>query len=166
MRGQVAQPPDSNNETGVLRKMTELVLAVCEVCLFDWSILHRSLSESKQELLPSLSQLILDPFAAHVILSLFILLSPQIVQRSDSQNASRSVRSKKSAAYKSRQGSMKSILSSNEQWVVPETPASFKDVATRFVDTLRNTTDANEIRALAINKVASPVLQVNSYFLQ
>ena len=39
---------------------------------------------------------------------------------------------------------------------VPE----FSDLARRFVQQLRENLDANEIRALAANKVASPVLQV------
>ncbi|KAF8607482.1 ARM repeat-containing protein [Ceratobasidium sp. AG-I] len=142
-RGRIAKPPDSDTESGVLRTMTELVLAISE------------------ELLPSLSQLILDPFAAHVILSLLILLSPTISQNSDSSKSRTSfVRSKKSAAYKSRQGPMKSILDSGAEgdsaFLVP---SSFQDVAGKFVDALRDTLDANEVRALAADKVANPVLQ-------
>jgi len=39
---------------------------------------------------------------------------------------------------------------------VPE----FSELARRFVQQLRNDLNANEVRALAANKVASPVLQV------
>ncbi|CAE6446036.1 unnamed protein product, partial [Rhizoctonia solani] len=142
-RGRIAKPTDSDNKNGVLRTMTELTVAISE------------------ELLPSLSQLILDPFGAHVLLSLLVLLSPQIARNQDSSHPNTLTRSKKSAAYKSRQGSMKSILSSRtEQLSTATVPTSFQDVAVRFVDALRESTDANEIRAFAANKVANPVLQV------
>ncbi|KAG8762568.1 Nucleolar protein 9 [Ceratobasidium sp. 423] len=142
-RGRIAKPTDSDDKIGVLRTMTELVAAISE------------------ELFPSLSQLILDPFGAHVLLSLLVLLSPQIIRHPDSSHPNTSLtRSKKSAAYKSRQGSMKSILSSETNQVSSAVvPASFKDIAARCVDSLRESTDANEIRAFAANKVANPVLQ-------
>ncbi|QRV72650.1 Pumilio-family RNA binding repeat [Ceratobasidium sp. AG-Ba] len=142
-RGHVAKPPDVTSDAGILRPMTELVLAACE------------------EILPSLSQLILNPFASHVILSLLLLLSPTITQSTDlSKPNGTLVRSKKSAAYKSRQGSMKSILdASTERSATFTAPASFKEMAVRFVDTLRDALDANEVRALAADKVANPVLQ-------
>ncbi|CAE6532593.1 unnamed protein product [Rhizoctonia solani] len=141
-RGRIAKPADSDS-AGVLRTMTELTVAISE------------------ELLPSLSQLILDPFGAHVVLSLLVLLSPQITRHPDSSHPNTSLtRSKKSAAYKSRQGSMKSILSSGaEQTSTAVVPSTFKDLAAKFVDALRESTDANEIRAFAANKVANPVLQ-------
>ncbi|KAL5636681.1 hypothetical protein ACGC1H_000592 [Rhizoctonia solani] len=141
-RGRIAKPADSDS-AGVLRTMTELTIAISE------------------ELLPSLSQLILDPFGAHVVLSLLVLLSPRITRHPDSLHPNTSLtRSKKSAAYKSRQGSMKSILPSGaEQTSTAVVPESFKDLAAKFVDALRESTDANEIRAFAANKVANPVLQ-------
>jgi hypothetical protein len=56
---------------------------------------------------------------------------------------------------------MKSILASETgQGVIPVVPSSFEEVAARFVEMMRDATDANEIRALAANKVANPVLQV------
>ncbi len=39
-------------------------------------------------------------------------------------------------------------------------PAEFREVAKRFVTTLRTTLDENEVRSLAANKVSCPVLQV------
>ncbi|KAJ1308926.1 hypothetical protein OPQ81_004611 [Rhizoctonia solani] len=142
-RGRIAKPTESDDKNGILRTMTELAVAISE------------------ELLPSLSQLILDPFGAHVLLSLLILLSPQITRHPDSSHPNTSLtRSKKSAAYKSRQGSMKSILSSGaEQTPTAVVPPLFKDLAAKFVDALQESTDANEIRAFAANKVANPVLQ-------
>lgn len=47
----------------------------------------------------------------------------------------------------------KSVLESN-------TVPGFQKLARRFVQQLREDLDANEVRALAANKVASPVLQV------
>ncbi|CAE6396407.1 unnamed protein product [Rhizoctonia solani] len=142
-RGRIAKSSDADTKSGVLRTMTELVVSISE------------------ELLPSLSLLTIDPFGAHVLLSFLVLLSPQITRHSDSSHSNNSLtRSKKSAAYKSRQGSMKSILSSGtEQTSIAVVPASFKDVGSQFVDVLRQSTDANEIRAFAANKVANPVLQ-------
>lgn len=32
-RGRIAKPPDSATESGVLRTMTEIVLAISEVCV-------------------------------------------------------------------------------------------------------------------------------------
>ena len=142
--------------------MTELVLAISEVCVDCCCPIAGSTDVRAQELLPSLSQLILDPFAAHVILSPLLLLSPTISQHSD-QSKSRTlfVRSKKSAAYKSRQGPMKSILDSGAEGdSIFLVPSSFQDVASKFVNALRDTLDANEVRALAADKVANPVLQV------
>ncbi|KAG9091763.1 Nucleolar protein 9 [Ceratobasidium sp. 370] len=141
--GRVAKALDAEAEVGVLRIMTELVLVVCE------------------EILPSLPQLILNPFAAHVVLSLLLLLSPTIAQPVDSTKPHTSlVRSKKSAAYKSRQGSMKSVLESSiEHDTTAAVPPSFGEMAGRFVGTLKDALDANEVRALAADKVANPVLQ-------
>jgi nucleolar protein 9 len=60
---------------------------------------------------------------------------------------------------------MKSVFTSRESQgdksiratAVPE----FTNLARRFVQKLRAGLDANEVRALAANKVASPVLQVS-----
>ncbi|KAG8745782.1 Nucleolar protein 9 [Ceratobasidium sp. 414] len=141
--GRVAKAPDAEAEVGVLRTMSELVLAACE------------------EILPSLPRLILNPFAAHVVLSLLLLLSPTIAQPVDSTKPHASlVRSKKSAAYKSRQGPMKSVLESGTgRDTTAVAPPSFGEIAGRFVDTLKDTLDANEVRALAADKAANPVLQ-------
>lgn len=57
---------------------------------------------------------------------------------------------------------MKSILGSETDngpgFLVP---SSFQDTAGKFVNVLRVTLDANEVRALAADKVANPVLQVS-----
>ncbi|KAG8681430.1 Nucleolar protein 9, partial [Ceratobasidium sp. 395] len=140
-QGRVAKAPNDEAGANALRTMTELVSAVCE------------------EILPSVPELILNPFAAHVVLSLLLLLSPTIAQPVDSAR-SPAVRSKKSAAYKSRQGSMKSILELDTGRDTTATvPQAFEEISGRFVDTLRDVLDANEVRALAADKVANPVLQ-------
>ena len=41
-----------------------------------------------------------------------------------------------------------------------DTVPGFQNIAKRFVQQLRKDLDANEVRALVANKVASPVLQV------
>lgn len=59
---------------------------------------------------------------------------------------------------------MKSILDSEmERDPTLLVPSSFQDAAGRFVDALREALDANEVRALAADKVANPVLQVSVF---
>lgn len=59
---------------------------------------------------------------------------------------------------------MKSVFTQGEaQGVQPtkSTPKEFRKVALRFVSALREQLGENEVRALAANQVASPVLQVS-----
>ena len=116
----------------------------------------------------------MDPFASHVIRVLLILLVPSL-SSSDSSNTGPHgalLRSKKSAAYKARQGPMKSVFkltaeSSSSDIPVTSvlTPPEFSPAARRLVHAIRMDMDDNEIRALASDKVASPVLQVLSWSL-
>ena len=107
----------------------------------------------------------MDQFASHVVRALFLLLCPQLFQ-SDAPHKSQSfVRSRKSVAWKARQGPLKSIFGDNSDQAQSETskrawPPAFHAVAGRYVAMLRTTLDANEVRSLAGNKVACPVLQV------
>lgn len=108
----------------------------------------------------------MDQFASHVVRALFLLLCPQLFQSDVPHKSQISVRSKKSVSWKARQGPLKSIFgdeshqgqsqSSKGSWHPPE----FQEVAKRFVMMLRTSLDANEVRSLAGNKVACPVLQV------
>ena len=60
--------------------------------------------------MPSLSVLFMGQFASHIVHALFFLLCPQLFQ-SDAPHKTRSfVRPRKSAAWKARQGPLKSIL--------------------------------------------------------
>ncbi|KAI0676770.1 ARM repeat-containing protein [Trametes maxima] len=146
-RGIFPPTPESQEEEGELRRMTQLTVDACE------------------ELLPSLSSLVLDSFASHVIRALLALLAPSVLGSVDSvpgRSANFAVRSKKSAAYKARQGSMKSVFGEDgaEQQRTKSTPKEFRDIAARFVSSLRDQLGENEVRALAANQVASPVLQM------
>jgi nucleolar protein 9 len=102
----------------------------------------------------------MDPFASHVIRALLILLS----FRPPEERPSSSLRSKKSTAFKSRQGPMKSIITTSESAVQPSEkaapPEEFLAMGRKFVLKIRSDLGENEVRALAGNKVASPVLQV------
>ncbi|KAH9991427.1 armadillo-type protein [Russula vinacea] len=122
-------------DKGELRTLTQLIL--------DFS----------EEILPSLPGLIMDQFASHVVRALFLLLCPQLFQSDVPHKSQTSVRSKKSVSWKARQGPLKSIFGG---WQPPE----FQEVAKRFVMMLRTSLDANEVRSLAGNKVACPVLQM------
>ncbi|CCM04038.1 uncharacterized protein FIBRA_06196 [Fibroporia radiculosa] len=135
------------SDEGELRTLMQLVLDACE------------------ELLPTLSSLIVDPFASHVIRALLLLLVPDCFPSMDGPGHSgSSVRSKRSVAYKAKQGSMKSVFSEHEGQTshepVKDAPEEFRDVAKKFVVALRENLDENEVRALAADKVASPVLQM------
>jgi nucleolar protein 9 len=113
-----------------------------------------------QELLPTINTLILDPFASHVIRTLLLLLS------FSKESALPALRSKKSVAWKTKQGPMKSVFldEKGKETALPtqQAPPAFCQLARRFVEVLRVELDDNEVRALAANNVASPVLQVFS----
>ncbi|KZP05871.1 ARM repeat-containing protein [Athelia psychrophila] len=142
-------PPttDFPNE-GELRTLTEQIPAICE------------------ELVPSFTQLIMDPFASHVIRALLLLLSPLANSSNDASKSHQNVRSKKSAAWKARQAPMKNVFAEHKSKATEggnqaiTTPKAFKKAAANFVRILREELGANEVRALAANKVASPVLQI------
>ncbi|KAI0334862.1 ARM repeat-containing protein [Cubamyces sp. BRFM 1775] len=140
--------PEGEAEDGELRTLTQLTLDACE------------------ELLPSLSSLILDPFASHVIRALLLLLAPDVLGSVDdgaSHSSTFALRSKKSAAYKARQGPMKSVFAEadvQQQKAARTAPKEFRKIAKGFVSALREQLGENEVRALAANQVASPVLQM------
>lgn len=140
-RGIMPSAPESS-EDGELRTLTQLVLDVSE------------------ELLPSLPSLVMDPFASHVVRAFLLLLAPDCLPAEDGHGSS--VRSKRSAAYKVKQGSMKSVFSEvgHPEHTVKRTPQTFHHIAKKLVQILREKLDDNEVRALAADKVASPVLQM------
>jgi nucleolar protein 9 len=107
----------------------------------------------------------MDAFASHVIRALLTLLSPRLFP---AEHSSSMIRSKKSAVWKSHQGPMKSVFAkdlqgTDRQSSASKAPPDFTNMARRFVDKLRDDLDANEVRALAANQFASPVLQVTSF---
>lgn len=149
-------------EVGELRTLSQLVLDICEVrtTLIVYALLSRGCLI--QELLPTFSELIMDSFASHVARNLLLLLSPNL---SASEEGSQSaLRSKKSLAWKARQGQMKSVFSDDKgkgKDVTRSTPPEFGQMAQRLVQVVRKHLDENETRALAANKVACPGLQVS-----
>ena len=108
----------------------------------------------------------MDPFASHVIRALLLLLSPLTHTSNDSSKSHSNVRSKKSAAWKARQAPMKNVFADHKGKATEganpatSTPKAFRKAAANFVRILREELGANEVRALAADKVASPVLQV------
>ncbi|KAF8164318.1 armadillo-type protein [Pholiota molesta] len=132
-----------SEEEGELRTLSQLVLDICE------------------ELLPNFSSLVMDPFASHVVRSLLLLLSPNL--SASEENSQSAVRSKKSAAWKARQGQMKSVFSEDKgkgKETLRSTPPEFRQMARRFVQMVRDQLDENETRAMAANKVSCPGLQM------
>jgi nucleolar protein 9 len=55
---------------------------------------------------------------------------------------------------------MKSVFVRDSAEPTPKTPDEFMEAGGKFVAVLRDKLSANEVRALAADKVASPVLQV------
>ncbi|KAL0949796.1 hypothetical protein HGRIS_009833 [Hohenbuehelia grisea] len=142
-RGIFPSVPESEDQ-GELRTLTQLVLDCCE------------------ELLPSFQSLIMDPFGSHVMRALILLLSPKA---SGSSNGSQStLRSKKSAAWKAKQGPLKSVFNDGKGKASESShknlPQEFHAVSRKFVRVIRDELGENEVRALAASKVASPVLQM------
>ncbi|KAI0721971.1 armadillo-type protein [Cerioporus squamosus] len=147
-RGVFPPTPESGEDEGELRTLTQLTLDTCE------------------ELSPSICSLIMDPFASHVVRALLLLLAPDVLGslHDNSGKSASGVRSKKSAAYKARQGSMKSVFVEGEadahNNASRRTPKEFRKAAMNFISALREQLNENEVRALAANQVASPVLQM------
>ena len=102
----------------------------------------------------------MDPFASHVVRALLTVLLPHAFPLDLYSSA---VRSKKSAAWKSHQGPMKSVFLDAVR-TTEGTPShsnpEFTKMARKFVEKIREDLNANEVRALAANQVASPVLKV------
>ncbi|THU83938.1 hypothetical protein K435DRAFT_765540 [Dendrothele bispora CBS 962.96] len=133
-------PRDSDR--GELRTMTQLILDICN------------------EILPTVSTLVMDPFASHVIRALLALLSP-ITSSGGSDTSQTNVRSKKSAMWKSRQGQLKSVFDNKgkgKEGHRMKTPPEFSKQARTFVEVLKSELDDNEVRALGADKIASPCL--------
>lgn len=85
-----------------------------------------------------------------------MLLSPNLANES-------LVRSKKSAAWKAKQGSMKSVFEKDkgrEPVRQLQAPLEFHQMTKQFLEVLKSGLDENEIRAMAASKVASPGLKV------
>jgi len=113
----------------------------------------------RQELESSLSSMLLDPFASHVIRALFILLDPHLSEFAKPQ----AVRSKRSAGFKARQGAMLSVFD-NEAGKTRhrKAPEAFLSIAERMLSNIRQSLSPTEIRALAAHKVAAPTLKVHT----
>ncbi len=106
------------------------------------------------------SNLVMDPFASHVIRSLLAVLSPRLAK--EDQTHSSLLRSKKSATWKAKQGPMKSVFEKGKEKESShsyQAPPEFQDMTKRLIETLLSELDENELRAMAANKVASPCLQ-------
>lgn len=108
----------------------------------------------------------MDPFGSHVVRSMLTLLDPSLATHGSTRSVS--VRSKKSATWKAKQGPMKSILNKGKGREFSSSlypPAAFNEMVAHFVNVLRTELGENEIRAMAANKVASPGLQVREALL-
>ncbi|EIW82459.1 ARM repeat-containing protein [Coniophora puteana RWD-64-598 SS2] len=131
----------TNADKGELRTLTRLLLDICE------------------EIRPDLPALIMDSFASHALRAMLLLLAPTIPLCTEN---SAIMRSKKSSVWKAKQGAMKPLfgIDSDSTAARRAAPQEHLVAARSLVDTLRNQMDANEVRSLAANTVASPTLQI------
>jgi len=106
----------------------------------------------------------MDPFASHVVRSLLLLLSPNLNVGTSRENSQFMVRSKKSAAWKARQGVMKSVFGDvrgkGKENKSERVPPEFSQMARRIIEVFKSQISDNEVRAMAASKVACPGLQV------
>jgi nucleolar protein 9 len=110
----------------------------------------------------------MDPFASHVVRSLLLLLSPNLSESASHENSQFVVRSKKSAAWKAKQGVMKSVFVNDTRGDVrgkgkeksDGVPPDFSQMARRIIEVFKSQISENEVRAMAASKVACPGLQV------
>jgi len=106
----------------------------------------------------------MDQFASHVVRALFLLLCPHLFNSSTPHRSQAFVRSRRSVAWKARQVPLTSIFGDTTDKGKASTerrhPVEFREIAKRYVTALRTTLGENEVRSLAANKVACPVLQV------
>ncbi|KAF8511204.1 ARM repeat-containing protein [Gautieria morchelliformis] len=149
-RGTFPSTPRSSDK-GELFTMTQLIVNVCE------------------DILSELPTSVHDPFASHVLRALLLLLAPrQLAMNSRPHKYAPSASSKKSASWKARIGPMKAVISNEfditdfaiaKRAELP-TPGDFSKMASRILSQFLDVLDGNEVRALAVNKVSSPVLQM------
>ena len=108
----------------------------------------------------------MDPFASHVIRSLLLLLSPNLNESAPREHSQFIVRSKKSAAWKAKQGVMKSVFVNDTRGEGKgkgkerEVPPDFSQMARCIIEVFKTQIGENEVRAMAASKVACPGLQV------
>lgn len=107
----------------------------------------------------------MDPFGSHVVRALLSTLSPDHNENKKVSHDA-AARSKKSAAFKARQGSMKAVVMTDHSPPLHVSssravnPTKITSLALKMVHKLRMALSDNEIRALASDKVASPALQI------
>lgn len=119
--------------------------------------------------MPELASLFHDQYASHVLRALLSLLAPtQLPSGNGPQKHAPSARSKKSASWKARIGPMKPVIPnefdlshSATERIERAPPESFSKMASRILGQFKGVLDGNEVRALAVDKVASPLLQVS-----
>ena len=109
----------------------------------------------------------MDPFASHVVRSLLLLLSPNLSENASHENSQFAVRSKRSAAWKAKQGVMKSVFDTRgdvkgkgKEKESEGVPPEFSQMARRIIEVFKSQISENEVRAMAASKVACPGLQV------
>ncbi|KAF8894312.1 armadillo-type protein [Mucidula mucida] len=112
------------------------------------------LLDISDELIPSLSILLNDAFASHIVRAILSLLAglPSTMPSN--------THSKKSKQWKDRQGEMRNLFETDNKIEQPVVPPSFGEKAVTAIRMCRKSLSANEVRACAASKVACPSLDV------
>lgn len=123
-----------------------------------------------QEILPELPSLVHNAFASHVLRALLSLLAPSNLAPDRAHKHVPTARSKKSASWKARIGHIKPVIqneldlahSIEAKRAELSTPGDFQKMACKILRQFKDVLGGNEVRALAMDKVACPVLQVSA----
>lgn len=131
---------------GVLPFMSDLILSITK------------------ELLPSLPTLIQSPFSSHPIRVLLLLLSGRPIPAATDSGPS-ALRSKRSTKYAKSHGTTKAIVQNEGETETAEdarrgVPVEFEVVLKEFWGSVRERVGEQEIRALGVEQVAGPVIQM------
>ncbi|KAG8838019.1 Nucleolar protein 9 [Serendipita sp. 411] len=115
-----------------------------------------------KEITPTSPALVNEQFASHVLQRLITLLVPSL----DFLREKKCFRSKRSAGYKSKQGSLKSVFEAAPDLpdATRKTPPEFLSLAKEILNCIKEKFSASEIRALAADQVACPTLRVSGKY--
>lgn len=122
----------------------------------DQATMGDLISQICREVTDSAPSLLNEPFGSHVLQRLVILLVPSLSHLQSKQD----LRSKRSAGYRAKVGPMKSIFDEEPAEDKRHVPLEYESMALGILKRIRDKMSANEVRALAADKVGCPSLRI------